>query len=75
MRFRIICYCSSDYNDPDLKMYWNKRLNKWTFNNPTIVDYIYAWDFITSKYSKKDYIETNDEDDSINYYLYGLEIV
>lgn len=75
MRFRIVCYCSSDYDDPYLKMYWNRRLYKWTFNNPTIVDYTYAWDFITKEYNKKDYIETNDEDKSINYYLYGVEEV
>lgn len=64
--YRIYTYCfSRDNKEPKLKMYWNKRLNSWEFNKPTLVTFLEAYWFVINKYSCNEHKEV----------VYGIEEV
>ena len=71
--YRIYMLCSNNDREPDIKCYWNNRLNKWTFTEPTLFKYLTALTFVVNKYLCKEHIEVIE--DSINYYYYGIEEV
>lgn len=61
-----------------IKMYWNKRLNEFTFGKPTLLSPKEAYEIMVNKYSNKEYIETVLDANDIeynNYYIYSVEVV
>lgn len=77
MKCKLVIYCFDENFNYILKMYWNKRLDTFTFNNPTLLNPEEVYELMKQYYSTNSYTEVvkNIEGNEYNnYYIYSIEV-